>query len=427
MRWSAKASRTQKREEEMPVGNKSNILCGLDVGTSKVGVLIARPLPEGGMEVVSSGYAHSAGLKKGVVVNVEEVAAAIRKAADEAEMNSDISADSVIVGVSGDHIQSFNCHGAITLAGNHPEVTAEDVDQVIRAARSIPTPPEREILHVLTQEFFLDQRGDIQNPIGLSGSRLDVNIHVVTAETTAIQNLINAVNRAQMRVKKMVLQPLASAESVLTSDERELGVLVIDVGAATTDMAIFSKGSVRFTAALPLGGAHFTRDLAVGLRTPLEDAEKIKKDSGSVLADTIAADEVVSAPGIGTCATREVSRQLVARILRERAIEMLELVKDQILRAGDREQIVSGAVLTGGGSLLGGIQELAQQMLAMPVRQGLPSGIQGLKEDLMHPIFSTAVGLALWGTNDNDRHKWAATKQGSASRLIDRLFSLLGR
>jgi cell division protein FtsA len=406
---------------------KANIICGLDVGTSKVCLLIARLSSKGELEVVSSGYALSAGLKKGVVVNMEQAAESIRKAAEEAEAQAGLSVDSVIVGVTGDHIQSYNCHGAITLEGDHRQVTEEDVAQVIKAAKSIPIPPGREIVHVITQEFFLDNRGDIQNPIGLTGSRLDVNIHVVTSESAINQNLINAVNLAQMRVARLVLQPLASAAAVLTTDEKELGTMVVDIGAATTDIALFARNAIRFTATLPLGGAHFTRDLAVGLRTPLEDAEEIKKGSGNVLTETIASDEAVTIPGIGTRLPRDVSRQVVARILRERAIELLELVKDQISRAGEREQLVAGAVLTGGGSMLGGILELAEQVLQIPVRQGLPTGIQELREDLSHPIFATAVGLTMWDLHKKDQNKWTPTKKSSTPWFIDRLLSFVGR
>ncbi|MBM4363940.1 MAG: cell division protein FtsA, partial [Deltaproteobacteria bacterium] len=245
------------------MSKKERILCGLDIGTTKVCLLVARVEPDAELEIVSTGYALSRGLKKGLVVDIEDAAASIRRAADEAELKAGVSIDWVVVGVSGDHVQSFNCHGAVSIDSKHHEVTPEDVAQVVHAARSIPIPPEREVVHVLPQEFFLDSRGDIVNPVGLTGSRLDVDVHVVTSDAAMIQNLINAVNRAQMRVRQLVLQQLASAAAVLTNDEKDLGTMVVDVGGGTTDIAVLTRRAVRYTAVLPVGGDHFTRDLAV--------------------------------------------------------------------------------------------------------------------------------------------------------------------
>jgi cell division protein FtsA len=362
------------------VSKKDRIVCGLDIGTTKVCMMIAQLRPDNSLEVLSTGYANSAGLRKGVVVDLEEAARSIRKAAEEAELKSGISVDWVTVGVAGDHIL---------------------------AAQSIPIPPEREIIHVIPQEFFLDDRGEIQNPVGLTGSRLDVNIHVVTCETAQNQNLINAVNRAQMRVKRFVLQQLASAEAVLTRDERELGTAVVDIGGGTTDIAVFVRNAISYTAVLPVGGAHFSRDLAIGLRTPIEEAERLKKDHGTVLAEEIASDELIVAPGIGSRGARNLPCKLLAEILRARAVELLELVKDQLARGGSRDQLVAGVVLTGGGSMLGGMMDLAEQVLELPVRQGLPMGIQGISEELSHPVYATAIGLAMFG---------AQTKEGSIAR-----------
>ena len=244
--------------------------------------------------------------------------------------------------------------------------------QVIRAAQSVAIPADREIIHVLPQEFFLDDHGGIQNPVGLFGSRLDVNIHVVTCQSALNQNLINAVNRAQMRVKKVVLQQLASAEAVLTNDERELGTAVIDIGGGTSDIAVFANNAIQFTKALPVGGAHFTRDLAIGLQTPIEDAERLKRESGTVLTERISQEETVVVPGMGTRATRSVRRGVICGILRDRAVELLELVKDQIWAAIEGEQLVAGVVVTGGGSLLDGLLELTEEILGLPARMGLP-------------------------------------------------------
>jgi cell division protein FtsA len=409
------------------VSKKEDIICGLDIGTSKICMMIARSRPGGNLELLSSGYSDSAGLKKGVVVDLEEAAASIRKAADEAESKSNVSVDWVYAGVSGDHIRSFNCHGAISVEGKNHEVTEEDMAQAMQAAQSIPVPPGREIIHVLPQEYILDSRGDIQNPIGLTGSRLDVNAHVVTCDSALLQNLVNAVNKAQMRVKRTVLQQLASAEAVLTPDEKELGTAVIDIGGGTTDIALFVKNSILFTSVVPVGGAHFTRDLAVGLRTPIEDAEKIKKAYGTVIEEKIANDEVVEVPGVGTRSARDLPRKMICEILTARAVELMELVKKQLISSGEREKAVAGVVITGGGSMLEGMVEMSEQVLEMPVRQGLPLSIPGLVDELCHPVYATAIGLAMFGAQESGNgRKLHSSKAGSIPLFINRFLSWVG-
>jgi cell division protein FtsA len=408
------------------VRKKDRIVSAVDVGTSKICALIARAYADGRIEIISTGYANSAGLRKGIVVDMEEAAASIRKAREEAEMRSGVSMDWVNVGISGDHIEGFNCHGAIPIEGKNHEVAAEDVEQVITAAQSIPTRSGREVIHVLTQEFLLDNRGDIQNPVGLTGSRLDVNIHVVTCEGALLQNMINAVNRADMRVSKVILQHLASAESVLTADERDLGVAVVDIGGGTTDIAFFARDAIRFTAFLPIGGARFTRDLAIGLRIPIEEAERIKKESGTVLVHEIGSDEVVEAMSAGAAEMRSYTRLSVCRFLRQRAIELMELVKDKLASAGDRDQLITGVVLTGGGSALDGIVELAEEVLEVPVRQGLPYGIEGLNEDLCHPVYATSIGLAKLGARQAFNRKISPGRARSPSWLVNRFLSWVG-
>jgi cell division protein FtsA len=390
-------------------------------------MMIARAHSDGSIEVLSTGYANSAGLKKGVVVDLDEAAASIRKAAEEAENKSGISVDWVTVGAAGDHFQGFNSHGAITIEGNHQEVTAEAMAQVIRAAQSIPIPPDREVIHVLPQEFFLDDHGGIQNPVGLSGSRLDVNIHVVTCQSSLNQNLINAVNRAQMRVKRVILQQLASAEAVLTKDERELGTAVIDIGGGTTDIAIFIKNAVQFTKVMPVGGTHFTRDLAIGLQTPMEEAERLKKESGTLLSERVLNDETVLVPGMGTRAARSVPRKVICEILRDRATELLELIKDQLWKAVENERLIAGVVVTGGGSMLDGMIELTEETLGLPVRQGLPLGVRGLTEELAHPVYATSIGLALFGADEAGFRKQSAGKTNSTPGFFNRILSWAGR
>jgi cell division protein FtsA len=409
------------------VSKKNQIICGLDVGTTKICMMIARAHADGGLEVLSTGYAHSSGMKKGVVVDLDEAAASIRKASDEAEAKSGISVDWVTIGAAGDHFQSFNSHGAVTIEGNHQEVTALEMEHAVRAAQSIPIPPDREIIHVLPQEFFLDDHGGITNPVGLFGSRLDVNIHVVTCQSAQNQNLINAVNRAQMRVKKVILNQLASAEAVLTKDERELGTAVIDIGGGTTDIAVFIKNAVQFTKVLPVGGAHFTRDLAIGLQTPMDEAERIKKESGTVLTERTLEGETVVIPGMGTRAARSVARRAVCDILRDRAVEVLELIKDQLWKAVENERLIAGVVLTGGGSMLDGMLELAEETLGMPVRQGLPLGVRGLTDELSHPVYATSVGLALFGAEEAGKSKNKQGKSNGSSGLFGKILSWAGK
>jgi cell division protein FtsA len=408
------------------VGKKERIACGLDVGTEKICCLIARVRPDDRLEVVGSGYTQSAGLKKGVVVNLDEAAESIRKAAQEAEMKSALSADWVMVGVSGDHIQSFNCHGAVAVTGKHHEVTADDVAQVVQAAQTATIPPEREIIHVLPQEFFLDNRGDIRDPTGLTGARLDVDVHVVTCVSSLMQNLVNAVNRAQMRVRRVVLPQLAGAHAVLTQDEKELGVALIDVGGGTTDIALITRDAMRHTSVLPVGGLHFTRDLAVGIRTTTEEAERIKKEQGSAEVEGIAEDEMIEFAGIATRGTRDVAKRVVCEILRDRAVELLEIVKDQIARSGLRDQLVSGAVFTGGGSMLHGILPLAGRILDMPVRQGLPQNLKGLAEELMHPVYATAVGLTMFAVQEGGGRGTPDGKANTPPRFVSRFLSWVG-
>jgi cell division protein FtsA len=363
-------------------------------------MVIARERNDGAREFVGAGYAESRGLNKGVIVNLDDAAAAIRKAARGAEKNGNTTADWVRLGAGGDHFQSCNSRGAVTIAGERQEVTSELASQVITASQSLVLPPDREIVHVLAQEFFLDGQGGIKNPVGLFGSQLDVNVHIVTCQSALVQNLINAVNRADMRVKKVIAQPLAAAEAVLTKDDKELGVVLIDIGGGSTNIAVFQQNAVRFTKTLPVGGVSFTRDLAIGLKTPVEDAERIKKASGTVLTERVDAEDTVAVPGIGARPSRAVERRAICGILRARAMELLELTGDQIRKAVDGSPLIAGVVVTGGGSMLDGITELTEEVLDMPTRLGLPRGIKGLNDELLHPGYATAVGLTLFETGE---------------------------
>lgn len=359
-------------------------------------MVIVRERADGVPELVSYGYTDSQGLNKGVVVNLDDAAAAIRKVCREAEKKADMSADWVRLGAGGDHFQSLNSRGAVPLSGVRREVTSELAAQVITAAQSLIVPPDREIVHVLAQEFFLDGQGGIENPVGLWGSQLDVNVHIVTCQSAVIQNLINAVNHAEMRVQKVIAHTLAAAEAVLTRDEKELGVAMIDIGGGSTNIAVFQRSAVQFTKTLPVGGNSFTRDLAIGLQTSIEDAERIKKDSGTVLSERDEAEDL-TVSGIGARLPHTVERKNISNILRARAMELLELIGGQIRMATGGVPLIAGIVITGGGSMLDGIIELAEEFLDMPVRRGMPMGIQGLTDELLHPEYATAVGLTLFG------------------------------
>ncbi len=375
---------------------------------------------------MGTGYANSGGLKKGVVVDLEEAGASIRKAAEEAESAAGVSADWTVVGASGDHFESFNSHGAVSIEGNNQEVTQSDMEQVIQAAKSVSVSPDREIIHVLPQEFLLDNHGGILNPVGLTGSRLDVNIHIVTCKSALNQNLIHAVNRGEMRVRKVYLQQLASAEAVLTKDEKELGSVVIDIGGGTTDIAVFMHNAVQFTSVLPVGGSHFTRDIALILQTPMEEAERIKIEFGTVQMENIPGEETIETPGIGAQTTRSFQREYVCEILRARGMELLELIREQIWRARENERLIAGVVLTGGGSMLDGIPELMQDILHMPVRQGVPLGIKGLTRDLSHPVYATAIGLTKFAAEESMASGKNRKKSGNTNSIINKILSLVG-
>ncbi|MDR0310499.1 MAG: cell division protein FtsA, partial [Acidobacteriota bacterium] len=321
--------------------------------------------------------------------------------ADEAEKKVNIEVDSVRMSAGGDHFQSFNSCGAVSITGERQEVTPELVAQVIAASKAIVIPPDREIKHALTQEFFLDGQGGIKNPVGLFGSQLNANVHIITCQSAQIQNLINAVNRADMRVQNVIAQPLAAAEAVLTEDEKELGVAMIDIGGGSTDIAVYQQNAVRLTKILPVGGNSFTRDLAIGLQTPLEEAERIKKSSGSVLEKINETEDSLTIPGMGARPPRTVTQEDVCKILRARAMELLELIGGQLRAATDVTPLVAGAVITGGGSMLDGITELAEEILDMPARLGVPAGIRGLNNGLLHPRYATAVGLTLFGSDNS--------------------------
>jgi cell division protein FtsA len=372
-------------------------VAGVDIGSSSVRVVIARPQEAGGIDVVGVGQAVSKGLRKGVVVNLDATVETVRAAVEEAELMAGFVIQEAYVGVAGAHVKGLNSRGVVAIPHADQRILAADVQRVVDAARAIQVPRDREILHALAQDFTVDDTEDVADPVGMQGSRLEANVHVVTVGAQSTQNLITCVNRAGLRVRSMVLETLAAAECALTEDEKELGVALVDIGGGTCDLAVFEKGAAWHCATVPVGGEHFTNDIAVGLRTPVPEAEKLKRRHGNALASLVEEDEVVEVPSAGGRAPRQLSLQVLAEIIEPRALEMFSLVKQDIEKAGLSRSLNGGVVLVGGGCLMPGMVEVAEQAFELPVRQGSPRGIGGLTDVVAAPTFATAVGLAAWG------------------------------
>jgi cell division protein FtsA len=378
------------------MGRTETTITGLDVGTTKVAAVIGERTSTG-LDVVGIGQAPSRGLRKGVVTNIEATVDAIKQAVAAAEQMAGVEVDSVYASIGGGHLRGVNSQGVIAVAGRNREVSQADVARAVEAARAINLPPDREILHALTQGFSVDDQDGIREPIGMLGGRLGVAVHLVTGAATAVQNVVRSVNRAGLTVEDVVLQPLASGESVLTPDERGLGVLLVDIGGGTTDVALFRDGGVWHTAVIPLGGDHITNDIAVGLRTPPPDAEELKKLFGCAQASLVLEDETVEVPSIGGRKPRVLSRQTLARIIQARVEEILTLVVRGLGQAGLEDAATAGAVVTGGATILEGVPELAETILDLPVRRGIPKWVGGLYEQVESPALACAVGLVLAG------------------------------
>lgn len=370
------------------------VIAGLDVGSSKVATVLARKVPDG-VEILGVGECPTEGMRKGAVVNVDATVRSIRESVSEAERMTGLSVGSVLVGVSGPLVKSFNSHAAISVK-NEREVTGADVDRVLELAKAVELPNDREILHVLTQEFSVDDVGGIKDPRGMTGIRLDARVHVVTDDVPSTRNLVKCVEKAELEVEDIVLSPLASAEAVLTPEEREVGVVLLDYGAGTVDMAVFYDGALRHTFVLPLGGSNITSDVAVGLRIPSVDAEALKIASGCAAIQKVRRDELVELPGVGGRQPRPIRRQYLSEIIEPRAEEIFSLLRREILRSGYDEMLGAGVVLTGGGSLLDGLPELGERVFQLPVRRGSPINVGGMTEVVGSPRFATAAGLAVY-------------------------------
>jgi cell division protein FtsA len=384
------------------VARKERYLVGLDVGTSRVTAVVGERLDDGALEVVGIGVAESRGVKRGVVVNVDAAVESIKKAVEEAELMAGVEIDQVHLALSGPHIKGFNSRGVIAVAGKNREITRDDVTRAIDAAKAVALPAGREILHVLPQDFVVDEQDGIGAPVGMTGTRLEVNVHVVTGASTTTQNLISCVNRAGVNVVDTVIEQLAASEAVLTQDEKDLGVALVDIGGGTADVAIFERGSLWHTGVVAVGGDHFTSDIAVGLRTPLPDAEKVKRKSGCALSSMVGEDDTIEVASVGGRKPRLMARRILSEILQPRAEEIFHLVWDEIRRAGYEKSLNSGIVLTGGGAILEGMPEIAEQIFDLPIRRGAPIGVGGLSDHVSSPAFATPVGLLLYAHRNRE-------------------------
>jgi cell division protein FtsA len=380
------------------MARNNELIVGLDIGTTKICAVVAEQT-ETGIDVVGIGTHPSTGLRKGVVIDIDATVASIKHAVEEAELMADCEITSVYAGIAGGHIRAFNSHGVVAVKDG--EVHEIDVKRVIDAAKAVAIPMDREVIHVIPQEFIIDDQDGIREPLGMSGVRLEAKIHIVTAAVTSAQNIVKCCNKAGLNVIDIVLEPLASAEAVLSKDERDLGVCMLDIGGGTTDIAVFSDGSIKQTSVLGLGGYHLSNDIAVGLRTPFDEAERIKKKFGLAAARYLPGDDVITVPSVGGRRPREVSRKILCEIIEPRVEEVLTLAHQEIVRSGLEDQIPSGVVLTGGASALAGLPELAEEIFETPVRQGLPSHIGGLQDVVRSPMYATGVGLVLFGLSEN--------------------------
>jgi cell division protein FtsA len=386
---------------------RDELIVGLDIGTTKIAAIVGE-VTEDGIDVIGIGTAPSRGLRKGVVVNIDATVQSIERAIEEAEHMAGCEITSVYAGIAGGHIKGLNSHG--TVAVKDKEVRDGDLARVIESAKAVAIPMDREIIHVLPQEYIVDEQDGVREPLGMSGVRLQAKVHIVTAAVTCAQNIVKCCNRCGLQVADIVLEPLASAEAVLHEDEKELGVALLDIGGGTTDLAIFNDGAIVHTSVLPIGGNHVTNDIAVGLRTPLESAEKIKVKYGCALASLVDADETIEVPSVGGRAPRILARHLLAEITMPRVEEIFECVRKEIARAGFEDSLASGVVLTGGTTLLEGTAELAEEVLGLPARRGTPKRIGGLVDVVKSPAFATGVGLVMFGAKQLDRPHLSSEK-----------------
>jgi cell division protein FtsA len=400
------------------MANKHSIVVGLDIGTSKVCAIVGE-MAERGVEVIGVGSHPSQGLRKGVVINIESTVNSIKKAVEEAELMAGCEIHTIFTGIAGGHIKGFNSHGIVAV--KNKEVTQRDLERVIDAAKAVAIPMDREVLHVLPQDYIIDDQDGIKEPLGMSGVRLEAKVHIVTGAVTSAQNIIKCCNRTGLNVADIVLEPLASAEAVLSDQERELGVALVDMGGGTTDIAVFHDGSVKHTAVLGIGGNHVTGDIAAGLHTPFGDAERIKQRYGFARASMVGHDERVEVPSAAGKPAGSVSRQILCEIIEPRLDEVFQLVQREIEKSGLEAVLASGVVMTGGAMLLPGAIEMAEQIFGIPVRLGIPSHVGGLLDVISSPVYATGVGLVLYGMKRQERNFFRIRDDGIFSQVKHRM------
>jgi cell division protein FtsA len=410
------------------MGRREKILVGLDVGSTKVCTLIAAERGSR-LEPIGFGVAESKGLKRGSVVNLEATVESIKKSVSEAEAMAKCEVEHVFVGLAGPHIRSSNSKGVTPIATRSREINGADVKRVIETARAVALSPEREIIHIIPQEFMVDDQAGIADPLGMTGTRLEVNVHIVTSSTTATQTIVTAVNRCGLLAEDTVLDPIAVAEAVLGEDERELGTILVDIGGGKTSVAIFHHGAVRHTVVLPIGGEHFSNDIAVGLRTTIPEAERLKREQGCAISSMADQDNVFEIAGMGSRQPRAIAQQVLSDILQPRAEEIIHFVRNEIRSAGYERQAGAGVVMTGGGAMLKGFAELAEEILDLPVRIGISSGIFEAKDThvsaLQGPEFATVAGLVLYGERRRKRQDFHESSGPGWRKLVSKLRSFI--
>ncbi len=396
-----------------------NLIVGLDIGTSKVVAIVGEVTPEGEIEIIGLGSHPSKGLKKGVVVNIESTVQSIQRAVEEAELMAGCQINSVYAGIAGSHIKSINSHGIVAIKDR--EVSDMDLDRVIDAARAVAIPADQRILHILPQEFIIDDQEGIREPIGMSGVRLEAKVHLVTGAVGAAQNIIKCVRRCGLEVDDIILEQLASSYSVLTDDEKELGVCLVDIGGGTTDIAVFADGAIRHTAVIPIAGDQVTNDIAVALRTPTQYADEIKIKYACALRQLANPDETIEVPSVGDRPPRKLSRQTLAEVVEPRYDELLTLVQAELRKSGFEDIIAAGIVLTGGSSKMEGVVDLAEEIFHMPVRLGTPQYVSGLADVVTNPIHATGVGLLLFGEQHQNSGTRYFSKEGGVKGVWERM------